>query len=523
MADNFFDKEDIVEDGNFFDEADLVSEELETPKMKEEPEESIISKIPSEVVGTTLGAVSGKIAEKTGEKLADSLEGSAQRMAARGIGLFDTVEGRKFLKEQSSKLGLPKGSISPESIGKIALEENMLGTLGLKSTADQFEQVDSSLLEAINKKQSLLDQVRGKKDLSEVTKRTQDIIGDIDVDLDPDAPKIQKAMEKELSKSFDEQGRFVPKYKTAKELESAKVKLQERQKYQATRADSASDKIEKAQARALRESVDELAKIEGLGEEFTDIKSEIGSKAVARDVLLGKSLKDLKSPNLDLSTTAGLAYGKPEIPVARTLLKRGISPLAKGMDLASKVLDNKVSRTILKGLPVIGAFAGYSAAKAEGLDEKEALARTVTEEATDLALGPMAFLYGGETGPSRNTIESKLEKGEPLTLEERKELARRSNEVLKNQMLDNPDKVDVKKIAEEYRTKLGDKASPLYNQLMSIANEPDTRRKKAKFHFMSTKPEYKKLTDMLEKEQAKELELSQNLMSLDSNIDLDEE
>lgn len=480
------------------------------------------STIPSEVKGTTIGALIGKGVQKPLEKIADILPSASERMAARSLGLYDTTEGRKFLREQMSQLGLPQGSITPEKIGRMALDENWLGTFGMKSAADQLDQVDESMRESLLRKQNLLDEIQGTKELSKVTKRTEELLGPLDIDLDPDAPKIEKELMKEFDKSFDEEGNFRPKFKTAKELEDAKVKLQQRQKYQATRADSASDRIEKARARALRESVDELADQAGLGEDFTNVKAEIGSKGVARNVVAGKALKDLKSADLDLTTSGSLALGRPEIPIAKTVIRKGKGVAAKGMDIAGKALNTRAARVMLKSLPIIGAFAGYEAARAQGLDPDEAVARVAVEEGTSIALGPFSALFGGDVGPNKNTPGGRLERGE-ATEEDYKKLAKDQLQVFNDYFVKEPNKVNLDVLADEIRTKTG--ADPIANQLTSIQREQDPRRKKAKMSMVQKQPAYKKVMDILEKEYAnsiKQANMSEEAMSVDPMLQKNE-
>lgn len=478
-------------------------EEVEAPLLQEEKEETTLDKIISQASGPAIGAGVGLGLQKTGEYLGEVLPEASQRMAARAIGLYDTAEGRKLLKEQGKKLGLPKGAITPEKIGEIALEEGLLGKIGLKGTGQQLEQIDESLIKEIEKKKELLQKVKGTEDLRKVTEKTEQLLGDLDPTLSPevDKPLLEK-IAKEKEAFFDEKGRIIPEQRTALELEQAKTKLQERQKYMPTRSESVGDIYEKKKARALRETVENLVEREGMLEEFRDLKAKTGSKAVMRDVILGKSLKDLKSADIDLLTGGSIAYGRPEIPIAKTVIRKGKGVAAKGMSGLGKFFSSKPVKTALKALPAVGVYFSYQAARAEGQTPGQAILTAGAEEAKEAAMG-LGSLAFGELGADE--LQKKFDSGEKFTKEEIAELNKKMNDNFKEYLEKKPETVDLDSVANSIQS-LNEKYSPLANQLRNIQREEDTKRRKAKMHFLTSTPAYKKAQEDLKKQSEVELE-----------------
>lgn len=448
MADKF--NEDLFEDVPYedslfedkpYDEGlfEDQGQSLDTPDMEQ---------VIGEIAPTALGVGVGEAAKTGLDVVRESGPQFAERQAFRSIGGFDTPEGRKFIKEQLKTLGLPETAISPESIGRMLLEEKELGKLGFKGVGEQFESIDQKLLQSIEDKKNILSQIQGKKDIAELQKRTQQSLGTLDPKLseidrqlagfvskeaqqiapppiEPDMNVYSGARELDLDAPPVEPPVAPKNLRSAVDIEDLKTQLQALQKYDASRGEAAKDIFQKAQAKAAREMVEELAAQAGLGDEFQAAKERTGKLGITRDVLLGKTLKEGKTPGLDLPTTIGLAEGKPEIPLARAALKKGQGALAVGTDFLSKALDTKVGKGITKSLPFVGGLMGFSAAKAEGLPTEQAAGKALVEE-LDVVPGGVE-----EAGFPRGSVERNIEMGQRPSQEEIKALLKQQEEAFK--------------------------------------------------------------------------------------------
>lgn len=236
-----------------------------------------------------------------------------------------------------------------------------------------------------------------------------------------------------------------------------------------------------------------------------DVKRQLFDKFFEKIKGDPEELSKLNSEITQLSDRYNLSQLSTKFGLDSTSL-RNLS--VRAGDITGKVLKYPkiAAKKILKNLPLIGAAVGgyltYDQAIAAGATPEEALALSSSEAVESAALGP---LFAERTGPMIGSIQYKLENNIKLTDEEKKQLSDISKQQFKNVLESTPQKVNFNSLADSIM-ELGEDKAPLANQFRNLQMENDTRRKKAKAHFLMNTQAYKAAEKQLESNSFKKLD-----------------
>lgn len=277
------------------------------------------SSLPSEATTAIGGAVGGlgaegarRVGATVSEFAAETLPGVAEDLAFRGIGGKTTPIGKKFSAESLvPEVSEEIVNVTPRSIGRQILDENILGDFGLASPENQLlkqrEISKSKMLdkanflqgfdspEAINK-QNLLQQYKelaGIEKLDPALDIDRSIQRGFNADQGLVTTQVPGTDELKTKSNFDGTQSILSN-------EGAKSKLQSRVNYEGTSKESARQALDKAQAEARRKASEEavkLAKGEDALKEFQGLKQRSGNSQVAEKIMMRNVMSDGISPN----------------------------------------------------------------------------------------------------------------------------------------------------------------------------------------------------------------------------------
>lgn len=348
--------------------------------------------------GTTAGGIyvgqkaAGKLRSAI-EALPDAAKKQAEELAFGAIGGTKTGSGRELLKRTLDSEILPEDAITPRSIGRRALDEDILGTFGYKSPESALETIRPLKGKSIKETDKLLEQVKKWKKLKDIVRRYERLLEK--QFPDPAAKAFSRA-----AAAAEEMDKRLGGVRTASDLEDLKRLAQKEVNYAATdAAEKTGNILAQAEARALREGTESLLEPDQL-KQFKNLKKTVGERGLIEDFLEGKAYQDaLKKGDITLSDVAGGA----KLGLARRAVMHSKGLSAKALDKLSQSLPAKAAsgtakalgkaadlpgvKQGLKALPLLGAGLTYGEAKAAGASDVEALGATAIDEITDL-LGP---------------------------------------------------------------------------------------------------------------------------------------
>lgn len=404
----------------------------------------------------------GKAASAMQEKVLDPL---AENLAFQSIGGKSTKEGKELLQKAAEQMGEDAPFITPRDVGRQVLDKNLKKSLPFSTpTVGRTKKALSEAIETKGKLVSDIDKQYGKiGDLSNVS---EDIISGVKRDLPTDldvAPGSKDVVEKLMKEARERNIEMKPMTVQYKELQDvpdeygvpvkrAVDKTKEVQvptKRMGTISDleksknlekfvdeakSPAQKLKNIEYGAYRREAERAIKQQSpeLLEEFVKAKKGVGATKIANEIAKKKFYKDIGDTTY---ITPGHAISKG--------INKGINE-AKG--IAAKVLDSpnkfkesvlagkagkqlkklsKLGKGVWKSLPVLGAFATYSEAKAQGMSEEDALSYTAANEGVEAIpiVGQIKMaLEPARGGANFGTIEHKLQSGEPLSDQEKEYL-----------------------------------------------------------------------------------------------------
>jgi hypothetical protein len=358
--------------------------EFDSAPSIEVADESSLPELLKTGAGSLLGLTAGEGTRQAGIKLADlaaeKLPGIAEDLSYRGVGGRTTSEGKKFYTDSLGKVTDPDMvNITPRSIGRQMLDENISGTFGLASPENQLinqrkvselrREDKSNFLSKIDSPSS----IDKEAILAEYKKLVAADKLDPAVELNR---KIMSGLEKDASKFEGIQSIL--------NNEESKAVLQSRAKYAESSKETARQILDKAQAQARRIASEEAvaAKLgqEGL-DEFNALKQRSGNASVAEKIIAKNALTDGVSPGTvnKLSKFAG-----------DLVMEKAPSVGAKAVDLLGKVskkagpfLKSGAGKALSVGGLVLGGMAGASAAENAGMKGMD-VAASATAEAINL-------------------------------------------------------------------------------------------------------------------------------------------
>jgi hypothetical protein len=331
--------------------SDLSNYEVTQPVNEQDQSENI-TQTPFQAAiaeGTPAMAAGGTEALRQGTA-SSSVSSLAEDLAFRGGGGYSSPRGKEILDEYNVYKGIldaaPESvvipTVTPSSVGRQLLDSKLLGVAGLGTESGNRSRAVAASIKNAKPVDELVSSLSTPINREDVYNRMQELldVNNLDPGLEQDM-LIRKKMQDLQSSQVG--------FQLPSESELSKQKLQETINYSTlkTAADRPSEQVEKAQARALREQVEKVAKDEGLLEEFRKRKAVSGSTQAASEMAMQKSKtvpNEFIFPGSRAIKTVEKAF-TDKLPAV----------LGSGLDTVGKVAKSKFG----KALPyAIGALVG---------------------------------------------------------------------------------------------------------------------------------------------------------------------
>jgi hypothetical protein len=438
---------------------DTIQEEQEsTPSWKDTISEESESSDGISISEVVAPVVTAKATEGLREAIAsDRVAGWAEDLAFRAAGGTNNPIGLDLLKEQALSNALKETSpisavepmVTPRKVGRAVLDESLLGPLALGGRQGNLTRADIASIKAAQPTNELLKALQTPISKQDIQDRTKSLLN-----LDKLDPAVSS--DKGIKRAFESKQDDFFGFQLPVEAEESKRKLQAGVNYLTPEA-TAMSSVERAQARATREAVENAAEKEGKLAQFKKLKGISGNIQVAED-LLGSRIKS-ESPNI-ISSASGL--------IGDLVTKRAPGLAAAGLDIANKIARSSVG----KALPYLAgaATSGLSMAADEALDSE-------TSGAT--ADMPDYWLEKGIRDP-----EEQVQKARLFSFKQDLPNQGRSN------IMPSPyDKPEVKQYKE--RVLEADKAGKLKDNYVEKFDSTDEQEIQNFINYLSTNPDDK--------------------------------
>lgn len=331
---------------------------------------------------TAIGGATGlAVAEGTRRLAEHALPGIAEDMAYRGIGGRTTPVGKKFYVESvGQNVPADMVNITPKTIGRQVLDENILGTFGMAGPEAQLiKQREVSAKKAGDKARFLSGFDKPDAiDKAALLKEYNTAAGIPDLN-----PTL--AIHRQVRQQFNKDAPFFQGNESILQNEEAKSTLQSRVNYDGTGKEVARQTLDKAQAEARRKaSEDVVKKLKGQDalDEFRALKQRSGNASVAEDIIARNLMTD--SSNL---TPNEMPAGGATKFFRELIGEKAPAVLAKGADALGAIAKSPVAKKLIPGAGLLlGGMAGANAAEEAGLSPSETAAVSAGE-----AVNPVPF------------------------------------------------------------------------------------------------------------------------------------
>lgn len=368
------------------EEADLFAPPTEQEQI-DTPSEISLPELAKTGAGGIAGLLAGEGIRRGGSTVLDNaaggMSGLAEDLAYRGIGGRTTSDGKKFYTDSLGKNVDPDMvNITPRSVGRQVLDENISGALGISSPETQLINQRNITQSKMGDKANFLSGIDSPNSIDK-----QALLAEYErltgaQNLDPALEvnrKIMSGLEKDAP-NFEGMQSIL-------ENEKSKAELQSRSNYSGTSKESARQSLDKSQAEARRIASENAVKSklgqEGL-DEFKALKQRSGNASVAESIIAKNALTDGTSPG---------TIGKLSKIAGEVVLEKAPAVGAKVVDFmgdvtkkASKTLKSGAGKLIPAAGMLIGGAAGALAAQNSGMEGGDVIASAVVE-----ALNPIPF------------------------------------------------------------------------------------------------------------------------------------
>lgn len=415
--------------------------------LSEEPIQAVeMQNIAIPTAGGLTGYALGKAAQKTTEVLAPKAREAAEELAFSRLGGVQTKTGSQLFGKELRDL-YESSITSPKEVGRRVLDEDLLGTLGLRSSKSIQESATEQFQKALGEQTEFLKrpEISSKKiPLEQVYDEYRRLLSEKAVKGTEQGEAALKYLSKDLKQIETPENLLVdPELaEKMKRLETPELNIMKKGKI------SGKNLAKEAKRLALKESVEGAVEKAGLesGEDllsqFQTLKKASGEAGLIKDIATEQLERQAKDS------------GPIKSLVIDSLLSRLKGTGAKALDVGADLAQKGA-----KALPFIGggigAVTAYGAARAEGDEPGTAAKKAAVEAAKEEALGLLEPLVASEPlGPKKTDISYKLERGEALTPEEQTSLQdqqRRMSELLnkytttKNEKLSDVYEKDINK------------------------------------------------------------------------------
>lgn len=346
-----FDKEfDAAPEASFdeeFDKAPAFDEEFDkAPAAVETKKEKTPDDLVTEDAKDFLGAGGTGLALEASRRAvgSDKAKSIAENLAYRGIGGRTTPEGKKFYVESLGKnLDPDMVNVTPNTVGRQVLDENILGTLGINSPESQLISQRKVTQSKLGDKANFLAPIDSPTAIDK-----QALLAEYQALINPTKLDPAVDLNRNIISGISKDAKHFTGAQSILENEQSKTDLQSRSKYDGNSAETARQQLDKAQAEARRVASENAVKAKmgqaGL-DEFQALKQRSGNASVAEKIIAKNTLTDGINPGtIDKFSKIATEYGMEKLPAVG----------AKIVDGANKLANSKVA----KALPFIGTGLG---------------------------------------------------------------------------------------------------------------------------------------------------------------------
>ena len=346
MADNFDPDEYLKEPTDQFDPDQYLSENKQESSI-----EDVLSQYKSMIPATTGVATGGAL--ELARRGIEATSGLAENLAYKAIGGTSTAPGKDLLLDMAKNLGTYESTVTPSKIGRLVLEEKLLGTAGLGTNEGNLTRAEKLLSETSKPTNKILENIQTPISKENIFQQTKQNINYSQ--LDPADPFQKSLIENLEQRKLDLQGD-----QPALQAEKTKRSLQQQVDFGDPNK-TAKEAINKAQSKATREAVENAILLERgpeALEEFKKLKAKSGSAYLAREMIESTAKSGMRSPSIisNVSGALGDILGKKLPGVA-----------AAALDTASKIAKSPAA----KAVPYLGGALSAGLAASEFKDLKE--------------------------------------------------------------------------------------------------------------------------------------------------------